>query len=61
MLSPNLRITIKFHQLHAVSRTQQGRQREPTVKTGVYRPRDENSTPYEAEPGPYIGPNSVLA
>ena len=27
--------------------------------TGVHQPRDENSTPYEAEPGPYIGPIGV--
>ena len=30
---PILKIKIKWNQLHAVSRTQQGRQREPSVKT----------------------------
>ena len=29
--------------------------------TGVHQPRDENSTPYEAKPGPYIGPSGALA
>ena len=31
------------------------------ANTGVQQPRDENSTPHEAEPGPYIGPIGVLA
>ena len=29
--------------------------------TGVHQPKDMNSTPYEAEPGLYIEPISVLA
>ena len=31
------------------------------MDTGVNQPRNENSTPYEAKPGPYIGPIGVLA